>query len=134
MPGLGNFRIPTLSIMPEIDRFCNPTTAASTAIVCNNLLWRVILELLENMKFKAFEEGKKSGRKELENKKNTEERAYDNGWREGHEAGLEEGKEERCEVRDCIYRREGIRLRKGKDKWVSNHGEGLCTSPEVSMP
>ena len=43
----------------------------------------------------AFEEGKKCGQKEeLQDRKKAEERAYTNGWREGHEIGLGEGKEE----------------------------------------
>ena len=93
------------------------------------------MELLENAKAKAFEEGKKSGRKELENKKNMEERAYDNSWREGHEAGLEEGREE-CEVKYETAYAEGKEYShiEERNKWVSNHGKGLCTSPEVSMP
>ena len=105
-------------------------------MVCNNLLWSVILELLENAKVKALEEGKKLGRKEeIENKKNTEKRAYENGWREGHESGLEEGREER-EVKYKYAYSEGKahgRLEE-MDNWVSNHGEGLCASLKVSTP
>ena len=136
MPGPGSSKIPTLSTFAEIGRFCNPTTAASTAMVCNNLLRSIILELLENAKVKALEEGKKLGRKEeIENKKNTEKRAYENGWREGHESGLEEGREER-EVKYKYAYSEGKahgRLEE-MDNWVSNHGEGLCASLKVSMP
>jgi hypothetical protein len=123
MPGPENSRPPTLSTFAEIGRFCNPTTATSTAIICNSSLRSIILELLENAKTKAFdtgrkegydegrylankdeekgrdaalEEGKELGRKEeFENMKHAEERAYKNGWREGHETGLHEGKEER---------------------------------------
>ena len=95
MPGPGSYKIPTLSTFAKISHFCNPTTAASTAIIGNNLLWSIILELLENAKVKAFEEGKKlGGKEESENKKKAEEWAYENGWRNGHKAGLEEGREE----------------------------------------
>ena len=77
MPGPGNSRIPTLSTMPEIGRFCNPTTATSTAVICNDLLQSVIMKLLEDAKAKALEDGKKQARKEeLENKKEEEKRAY----------------------------------------------------------
>jgi flagellar biosynthesis/type III secretory pathway protein FliH len=55
----------------------------------------------------ALEEGKKLGRKEeLENTKRAEEQAYKNGWREGHETGLDEGKEER-EVTDKLAYEKG---------------------------
>ena len=88
-------RIPTLSTFAEIGRFCNPTTATSTAIICKSSLRDVILELLENAKGKALQEGKILDRKEeVENRKNVEKRAYKNGWREGHKVGLKEGKEE----------------------------------------
>ena len=71
MPEPRNCQVPSLSTFAEISHFCNPTTAASTAMVGNDLLRSVILELLENAKVKALEEGKKLGRKEeIENKKN----------------------------------------------------------------
>jgi len=59
MPGHESFQIPSLSTFAEIGRFCNPKATTSTAIVCNTLLWNVILELLENAKTKAFDEGRK---------------------------------------------------------------------------
>ena len=61
MPRPENSRIPTLSTMAEIGHFCNPTTAMSTAVVCNALLQTVMLKLLEDVKTRSFDEGKKEG-------------------------------------------------------------------------
>ena len=107
--------MPTLSTMDEIGRFCNPMTAKSTAIVCNSLLWTVLLELLENAKARAFDDGKKEGYYEgyeegsylaSENKENDvfevlrkedEEKVgsttLEEGREEGYEKGLREGEE-----------------------------------------
>ena len=66
--------------MPEIGRFCDPTTATLTAFICNDLLWSIIMKLLEDAKVKALEDGKKLGRKEeFENTKKVEKKAYKNG-------------------------------------------------------
>lgn len=94
------------------------------------------MKLLEDAKVKGLEDGKKLGRKEeLENTKNVEKKAYENGWREGHEAGLEESKEE-WEVKYDLAYTEGKEHGQLEERsnWVSNHGEGLCASLEVSTP
>ena len=92
------------------------------------------MKLLEDAKVKALEDGRKQGRKEeLENKKEAEKRAYENGWREGHESGLEEGKEEQNMKYKAAYTegKEHGQLEERKN-WVSNHGEGLCASPDLN--
>ena len=53
--------LPMLLTMPEIGRFCNPATEKSSAIIHNDILRTVILELIENAKVRAFDEGKKEG-------------------------------------------------------------------------
>jgi hypothetical protein len=116
--------------MDEIGRFCNPTTARSTAIVCNSLLRTVMLELLENAKARAFDEGKKEG--------------YYEGYEEGRYLASEDEqnnvfetlrKEDEEKARNATFEegRTHGRLEE-RASWVSNHGEGLCASPEVSMP
>jgi hypothetical protein len=111
MPGPGNSRIPTLSTRAEIGRFCNPTTATSTAIICNTLLCSVILELLENTKVKAFDEGRNKGYYEgyeegrylasegeqndiFETlRKEDEEKARNTAFKQGKKEGRKEGEE-----------------------------------------
>jgi len=52
--------MPSLSTFAEIGHFCNPKATMSTAVMCNTILWSIILELLENAKTKALDEGRKA--------------------------------------------------------------------------
>jgi hypothetical protein len=130
MPEPGNSRIPTLSTFAEIGRFCNPITTTSKAVICNATLWSVIQELLENARTKAFnaggKEGYDKGREELKNTKCAEELAYENGWREGHETGLDEGKEEREVTGKLTYEKGKTAER---EAWEMKHGQGRCVEP-----
>jgi hypothetical protein len=84
----------------------------------------------------ALEEGKKLGRKEeFENKKKAEKQACENSWREGHETGLNEGKEEQEVTGKLAYEKGKTNGQlEERENWVMNHGEGLCVSLEVSTP
>jgi hypothetical protein len=130
MPEPGNSRIPTLSTFAEIGRFCNPITTTSKAVICNATLRSVIQELLENARTKAFnaggKEGYDKGREELKNTKCAEELAYENGWREGHETGLDEGKEEREVTGKLTYEKGKTAER---EAWEMKHGQGRCVEP-----
>jgi hypothetical protein len=64
VPSTTTATLPTLLTMPEIGRFCNPATAKSSAVVHNDILRTVILELIENAKARAFDEGKTEGYQE----------------------------------------------------------------------
>ena len=102
--------VPMLLTIPEIGQFCNPTTARSSAIIFNDLLRTTILELIENAKTKAFEEGRREGYYEgyeegryLANedeqcdifetlRKEDEEKAQNNTFEDGKKEGEERGR------------------------------------------
>jgi len=130
MPGPKNFQIPSLSTFAKISCFCNPKATTSIAIMCNTLLWSVILELLENVKTKAFDEGRKEGYEKGYNKgrymanKNEcrdEEEACNTAFEEGKKLGRGEVLENKKNVEECMYKnswREGheTRLEEGKEE------------------
>jgi hypothetical protein len=87
--------------MPEIGCFCNPTTATSTAVICNDLLWSVIIKLLVDAKIKASNEGRKKG--------------YSDGYEEGRYLASED-KEKACnatfEEGKKLGSKEGLEIKK----------------------
>ena len=130
VPNTTTAALPTLLTIPEIGRFCNPATTKSTAIVHNDILRTVILELIENAKVRAFDEGKKEG--------------YEEGYEEGkYLAGEDEQnnvfetlrREDEEQARNVIFE-EGKTYGRLEERtsWMLSHGEGLCASPEVSTP
>jgi len=112
MPEPKNFQIPSLSTFAKIGCFCNPKATTSTAVVCNIILWSIILELLENTKTKAFDEGRKGGYSEgydeeryLANKDECrdEEKVQNAAFEEGKKLGRKEGLENKKNAEECTY-------------------------------
>jgi flagellar biosynthesis/type III secretory pathway protein FliH len=96
----------------------------STAVVCNTLLWSIILELLENAKTKAFDEGRKGGYSEgydegrylaNEDERRDEEKARNTAFEEGKMLGRKEGLENKKDAEERAYE-------KG---WREGHEAGL---------
>jgi len=124
MPGPESFQIPSLSTFAKISHFCNPKTTTSIAIVCNTLLWSVILELLENVKTKAFNEGRKEGYNKGYNKgrylanedeHRDEEEACNAAFEEGKKLGRGEALENKKNTEECTY----------ENSWREGHKTGL---------
>ena len=112
--------------MPEIGRFCNPATEKSSAIIHNDILRMVILELIENAKVRAFDKGKKEGYEEgrylagKDERNNVFETLRMEDEEQARNATFEEGKTHG-------------RLEE-KASWMSNHSEGICAPLEMSNP
>ena len=91
--------------------------------MCNTLLWSIILELLENVKTKALDEGRKEGYDEGYDKGRymanedecRDEEAHNTTFEEGKKLGRGEALENKKNTEECTY----------ENSWREGHKTGL---------